>query len=143
MTPTKQCFKCHAVLSLADFYKHPETSDGYLGKCKKCTRLDVRKNRKKKRVYYNAYDRERYATGDHKKIQDPIKQACRRVTHKAIAMGILVKPKRCQRCGMLKRKPLDAHHHDYTKPLEVVFVCRPCHGAIHAIEGDLRKLAKG
>lgn len=43
----------------------------------------------------------------------------------AIASGRLVRPLACQRCAAAK--PLHAHHHDYTKPLNVVFVCRDCH----------------
>lgn len=39
------------------------------------------------------------------------------------------KPKSCQVCGKCAR--LDAHHNDYTKSLEVVWVCRKCHKKIH------------
>ena len=37
---TKVCFKCNTPKELKDFYKHPKTKDGYLGKCKVCTKLD-------------------------------------------------------------------------------------------------------
>jgi hypothetical protein len=37
---TKVCFKCNTKKELKDFYKHPKTKDGYLGKCKICTKLD-------------------------------------------------------------------------------------------------------
>jgi len=39
---TKVCFKCNITKELNDFYKHPQTKDGYLGKCKICTKLDVK-----------------------------------------------------------------------------------------------------
>ena len=37
-------------------------------------------------------------------------------------------PTHCQYCG--REKPLDKHHHDYSKPLEVIWVCKKCHKAI-------------
>jgi hemerythrin len=37
---TKVCFKCNSQKEFKDFYKHPKTKDGYLGKCKICTKLD-------------------------------------------------------------------------------------------------------
>jgi hypothetical protein len=39
---TKRCFKCDKIKLLNEFYKHPQTKDGYLGKCKSCTKVDVR-----------------------------------------------------------------------------------------------------
>jgi hypothetical protein len=49
-----------------------------------------------------------------------------------VARGRIVKPSRCQGCG--KRRQLDAHHDDYTKPLAVRWLCarryrQSCHRA--------------
>lgn len=35
----------------------------------------------------------------------------------------------CQRCR--SKKHIDAHHEDYTKPMEVTWLCRDCHGLRH------------
>ncbi len=37
----KTCFKCNIENNLLDFYKHPRMLDGYLNKCKACTKKDV------------------------------------------------------------------------------------------------------
>jgi len=43
----------------------------------------------------------------------------------AIKSGKLVKPKKCEQCGEIK--PVEAHHQNYDKPLEIRWLCRECH----------------
>jgi hypothetical protein len=43
----------------------------------------------------------------------------------AVRRGVLIRPARCQDCG--RRCFPDAHHEDYSKPLEVEWLCRKCH----------------
>lgn len=37
----KTCFKCNETKDIKEFYKHPKTKDGYLNKCKSCTKNDT------------------------------------------------------------------------------------------------------
>lgn len=44
----------------------------------------------------------------------------------AVRDGRLVRPLLCERCDQPGK--IEAHHQDYTKPLEVEWVCQKCHG---------------
>jgi len=48
----KQCFRCELVKPLDNFYKHPKTTDGHVGKCKNCNKIDVKINYSKKKEFY-------------------------------------------------------------------------------------------
>lgn len=53
----------------------------------------------------------------------------RRAIRNAVKSGHVAKPASCQTCGIAK--PLQAHHEDYSKPLEVKWLCAKCHGIEH------------
>src|SRR6266850_1011440 len=59
----------------------------------------------------------------------PEKVAAWLAINRALASGKLVRPNRCSRCKK-KCKP-EAHHPDYKKKLEVIWLCGPCHWAEH------------
>jgi ribosomal protein S27AE len=46
----------------------------------------------------------------------------------AVKAGRLQRNPACERCGKPSR---DAHHDDYAKPLDVMWLCRSCHYARH------------
>lgn len=52
------------------------------------------------------------------------------VSH-AIERYGLVKPGLCQRCG--EKPSAVAHHPDYNRPLDVAWLCRPCHILVHSL----------
>lgn len=43
-----------------------------------------------------------------------------------VQKGLIVRPTQCQKCFTTERR-IEAHHHDYTKPLEVEWLCTWCH----------------
>ena len=61
------------------------------------------------------------------------KKHARSLATQAINKGIIVKPNICSKC--LKNIPLHAHHDDYSKPLEIRWLCVKCHWKWHSKNG--------
>lgn len=146
----KVCFKCGIEKSISEFYCHGQMGDGFLGKCKECTCADVRENRRKRISYYRSYDRARamredrvrsrqlYAqteagklghklTLERQRSLHPDKYAARTAVGNAIRDGRLLRCP-CEVCGAVKA---EAHHDDYSKPLDVRWLCVKHHRARH------------
>jgi hypothetical protein len=50
----------------------------------------------------------------------------------AIKLGHITPPEACQNCGIVG--PVHGHHPDYSKPFDVEWLCRGCHGLKHRKE---------
>lgn len=61
---------------------------------------------------------------------DPRRAHCHREVKKAIREGRLERPDDCSVCGPTDYQ-IDAHHEDYDKPLEIMWLCRRCHTRLH------------
>ena len=131
---TKKCFKCLVEWPIHYFYAHSGMKDGYLNKCKNCTKKDSRKNRSINLEYYRQYDRDRfqnnperrkitYAIASEYRKKYPERYKAHNAVNNAVRDGRLIK-KPCCVCGSLKSH---GHHEDYSKPLEVVWVCAAHH----------------
>lgn len=132
---TKKCFKCRRIKEISLFYKHPQMGDGYLGKCKSCTKKDV------KRRYYDpdarekiiAYEKERFQKPERRekvleyqkrsRKNNPGKYKARNKVSNALRDGRLEKTP-CETCG---DEEVEAHHLDYRSPLKVTWLCRKHH----------------
>lgn len=57
------------------------------------------------------------------------KDKVRSEVYQAVKSGKLIRPDKCSKCGC-DCKP-EAHHEDYTKSLEVTWLCKDCHEKIH------------
>lgn len=58
------------------------------------------------------------------------RQAARLVLAKAIKAGEVLKPNFCSEC-LGSTVAIEGHHSDYLKPLEVTWLCKPCHAKAH------------
>lgn len=136
----KVCFKCGKEKHIESFYAHPDMKDGHLGKCKDCCKIDVSRNYHSKRGQYKAYEAERFKRPERK--AKALEYARKRATLRperyrasyavtnAVRDGRLSKSP-CEKCGAIK---VEAHHYDYSKPLDVVWLCRKHHLEAHGKE---------
>lgn len=148
MAGFKTCFKCNAVKPLLDFYKHSRMADGYLNKCKVCTQSDAAKHRNEHLDAVREYDRIRSKNRDRIRAAGEISKAWRAqdkrraAAHSAVARAIKsgrLERQPCAHCGTEKAV---AHHEDYDKPLDVMWLCQPCHTKRHVALKKMLQQAK-
>lgn len=133
----KTCFKCSKEKPLVDFYKHSGMTDGYLNKCKVCSKADALEHRFKNIDRIRQYDKERAKNPERIKASAEVSKLWRKedkrrtICHSAVAnalrSGALTRSP-CCRCGEVKSL---AHHENYDEPLNVVWLCQPCHKERH------------
>jgi hypothetical protein len=133
----KECFKCKTIKPLIEFYKHSMMADGHLNKCKICAKKDVLEHRKQNLERIREYDRARGKLPHRIQLAAEVTKAWRAEdtrrlkAHSAVANAIrsgALTREPCIRCGATKS---EGHHEDYDKPLDVMWLCTPCHKQRH------------
>lgn len=143
----KVCTKCATEKPLESFSRNARAGDGRVAWCKDCYLAWARENRDKtraasrrhskterfmatqagykesgkRRVWWRADQKKRWADPDKRH-----KAKVRIFTNLAVELGVLAKTN-CIRCGAVA----EAHHPDYSKPLDVVWLCQAHHRAAH------------
>ena len=148
----KTCRECKIEKPLSEFYKHSSMLDGHLNKCIDCVKGRVLKHRELNLEKIREYDKERnndpkrikarkeYSMTDegkkaHQKANSayreryPMKRAAHTITRNYIRDGKLIKKCNCSVCNSDVK--IEAHHDDYTKPLDVRWLCEKCHKEWH------------
>lgn len=137
METTKKCFKCLVEWPIHYFYKHKIMKDGHLNKCKKCAKKDARNYREKNIEKVRKYDRDRFKNDENRRSyamksmkeqrkKYPDRYKARTAVNNAVRDGLILK-KPCCVCGNVNST---AHHEDYEKPLEVIWVCLVHHNEL-------------
>ena len=136
----KMCPKCRLSKPLDDFHKNRSSRDGLQSVCKPC-RIETNKksrrlNPEKRREVLRQQSRKEVSSKGYRanKRSSPLQIKAHHMVENAVKAGRLVKPTACSACGQTQFS-IQAHHADYGKPLDVVWVCAPCHAEIHINEG--------
>ena|ERR1035441_6200612 len=134
----KLCFKCHREKPLDEFYRHPRMGDGHLGKCKDCAKADVIANRLAHVDYYREYDTDRYANNSvHRARHDAASKNYndnnpeKRKAHQAVTNAVRDRRLLKNPCRDCPRTDVHGHHTDYSRPLDVIWLCPVHHRAEH------------
>ena len=143
----KTCTICGEILPLEGFYKAAGCRDGRAGQCMPCVKRRARIRQIVKSDEIRAYERQRsklphrrhqrMANLQREKDRAPERTKARNAVSNAVRDGKLLRMD-CAFCGSSKTV---AHHHDYTKPLDVTWLCTPCHIRFHALEGMAKEAA--
>lgn len=146
MAPTKRkghamkvCLKCTTRKRLDEFHRNCSTNDGLQSYCKDCQR-DI--NLQYARAHRDVIDaqqkryRERHPETNTSRViqyyQDhPERLAAHNAVRRALRDGTLVRPAQCPVPGCRSNRNIVAHHEDYSKPLEVEWMCQSCHQTLH------------
>ena len=145
---TKPCKKCGEVKPREQFYKHTGFMDGRHSACKSCMSIEA--------AAYRQRNREKCATWGRKSRSNPERREYVNRKNREWRENNQEKIRAHQRLNWMVKKgsivrgpcarmeqggcsgPVHGHHEDYSKPLEVVWLCMSHHRRHHS---EIRKEA--
>jgi len=146
---TKTCFKCNQTKPIDDFHKNHKMADGHSGKCKECACLDTRIHYRRNLIQRKEYEFKRSKTKARKEkakqyfkdhpesVAKAQKKYRAKYPERFKANSLLnnhvnrkgFQKEPCRDCGCTEN--IYGHHEDYNKPLDVIWLCPPCHSTLH------------
>lgn len=131
MDGMKTCSKCGLTKKLMWFHRDRRSKkDGRVYKCRACSKKYKAAWYKENLERAREYDRLR---GNRKHKRDPVKVKAGQILCNAVRCGKITRGP-CAVCGCTEN--IDGHHEDYSKPLEVIWLCRKHHREHHALNYD-------
>jgi Bacillus phage endonuclease len=151
----KRCSKCKELKELSEFYSDKRKPDGKVAECKECWKLrekakyhtdEITRERKSEgaktqrdKVKHSEYNKKYAKTARGKEVQKtgktnyrskfPERIRAKNLVHYYVRKGKIPHVSTCIcSCG---NQATDYHHPDYSKPLEIVPLCRSCHLQVH------------
>ena len=129
------CSKCKIEKPVEAFGIERRCKTGRRYQCKACYRERYKRDRDKNLAWQKAVPLAKRMEYINKyEAKNPGKKEAWIIFRKALYHGEITRPEQCEDCG--KKKPLDGHHGDYSKPLEVDWLCRACHKRKHFLENQ-------
>lgn len=135
---------CRKIKPLSAFPKNKKRKLGVGNRCKECDAKRAKVNYYKKQLHILEKRRQWYAL-NRKEIRErgnkrskihwrkwylknKLKHNAREKLRYAVRRGKIIKPERCPVCKI--KENLQGHHPDYSKPLDVEWLCGRCHEAV-------------
>lgn len=119
----KSCRQCGKTLPIDHFYRYKSGLTKL--DCKECM-IDnwrIRDASSERKQWRNDYRKE------HGRRESPEHVMAWSLTQRAIRSKKLIRPTACPKCGSTKN--IQAHHEDYSKPLDIMWLCQLCHKDHH------------
>lgn len=117
----KSCSRCHAFKTLAEFDHSRASRDGRHHRCKQCDR-----ERDRQRLANGSLSRSNRRWQAH----HPAAVKAHRILQAAVRRGEVQRGP-CVACG---KPSAHGHHDNYSKPLDVTWLCHACHVEHHRLE---------
>jgi len=144
---SRVCSKCCERKDRSEFHVNVSALDGLHSACKQCEEEYVCQYRKSdaraeslKRYQSSDKFREvlkRYQSSmkfieviERYETNNPEKKAAHTAVNHAVEIGRLIKPNECEGCGCASKR-LEGHHEDYSRQLDVIWLCKQCHVQLH------------
>ena len=105
--PCRHCRECDKKLC-AEYYKN--NREKLIKKTAEWVKNNPERDKENRKNYFDNNRQKIYARGE--------------VAYR-LRLGEIVKPKNCENCEIEKK--LSAHHTDYSKPLDIQWLCKECH----------------
>lgn len=135
----KVCRRCKEEKPLSEFHKNRCKVDGVSSYCRDCSAIITREARiKRPEVYRSIAFRTRAKNKEEINRKDRIryhknkeKYDVHQAVRVAVRLGILIR----ESCEICNEPKVEAHHDDYSKPLQVRWLCRSHHRKLHRDSG--------
>ena len=137
----RQCKSCILIKQKKYYKKNDGRIKRYIEEWKKRNPDKVKKYKENHAEKQAEYYRNWYKTNGRKRAKDYKEYAslwreknskayrAQLLAKQAVKWGFLKKSKRCEACK--KERKIISHHKDYSKPLEVTWLCYSCHAKLN------------
>ena len=125
---SKICNRCGVDKELVAYSPFKRGSQGVHGTCKACRNVEAGAKYREANPKKHGPRRSSYSYTRGWRARNPEQARANDLVAKHLKRGSLVAGP-CARCG--KAGKVQAHHEDYSRPLDIVWLCYECHLEVH------------